>query len=83
MKWSEWEILVRTESWPLDPRLSDLGRRTVIEGEPGSSQSAASLYGREYRHWRIEHGVAEGPEEIPAGAGIAASGKAKKVGCQE
>lgn len=68
--------MVRIEAWPHDPRLSDLGQRTVMEGEPGSPQSAASLYSREYRHWRIEHGIAEGPEEIPAGVG--ASQRQKK-----
>lgn len=57
-------------SWPHDPRLSVLGRRAVVEGEPCSPHSAPSIYSREYCHWRIEHGIAEGPEEIPAGEAI-------------
>lgn len=63
-------VASEAEAWAYDPRLSDLGRRAVVEGEPSSPQSAPSLYNREYRHWRIEHGIAEGPEEIPAGEAI-------------
>lgn len=54
----------------MDPRLSVLGQRAVLAGPPQSSESAPSIYSRQYRHWRIEHGVAEGNEEIPAGVHI-------------
>jgi len=39
-----------------------------VEGDPPGPEAASVIYGREYRQWRIEHGVAEGPSEIPAGA---------------
>ena len=55
----------------MDPRLSLLGQRAVLAGPPQSPESAPAIYSRQYRHWRIEHGVAEGPEEIPAGALLA------------
>mmetsp|Transcript_16306 Transcript_16306/g.48902 ORF Transcript_16306/g.48902 Transcript_16306/m.48902 type:complete len:357 (+) Transcript_16306:94-1164(+) len=60
----------RKKGWPMDPRLSVLGQRAVLAGPPQSSESAPSIYSRQYRHWRIEHGVAEGNEEIPAGEAI-------------
>lgn len=52
----------------MDPRLSLLGQRAVLAGPPQSPESAPAIYSRQFRHWRIEHGVAEGPEEMPAGA---------------
>lgn len=55
-------------AWVIDPRLPELGSRAVLPGSPPSADGAASIYGREYRSWRIEHGVAEGNTEIPAGA---------------
>jgi len=49
-----------------DPRLPELGQRAVLPGATPSSEGAQVIYGRQYRSWRIEHGVAEG-NEMPAG----------------
>jgi len=58
----------------VDPRLPELGHRAVIAGSAPSSEAAHVIYGRQYRSWRIEHGVAEGNIEMPAGAAPIAVG---------
>ena len=40
----------------------------MLPGSPPPAEGAAVIYGREYRSWRIEHGVAEGNTEMPSGA---------------
>ena len=59
-------MLRRTGEWVSDPRLPELGQRAVLPGATPSSEGAQVIYGRQYRSWRIEHGVAEG-NEMPAG----------------
>ena len=59
-------ILCRPGEWVADPRLSELGQRAVLPGVAPSPEGAQVIYGRQYRSWRIEHGVAEG-NEMPAG----------------
>lgn len=51
--------------WPTDPRLSALGRRTVL---PRGSAPAPTASPADYQLWRIKQGVAEGDTEIPSGA---------------
>lgn len=55
------------DDWPSDPRLSALGQRTIAAGEPLDPEAAHVIYGCQYRQWRIEHGIAEGSQEIPPG----------------
>ena len=62
--------LVATGEWVADPRLPDLGARAILPGSAPSAEGAHVIYGRQYRSWRIEHGIAEGNTEIPAGAKI-------------
>ena len=52
--------------WVTDPRLPELGQRAILPGATPSLEGAQVIYGRQYRSWRIEHGVAEG-NEMPAG----------------
>jgi hypothetical protein len=47
--------------------MSALGQRTIAAGEPPDPEAAHVIYGRQYRQWRIEHGIAEGSQEIPPG----------------
>jgi hypothetical protein len=56
-----------TDDWWDDPRLPELGVRAILPGEDLSSDAANVIYWREYRQWRIEHGVAEGSSEMPPG----------------
>jgi hypothetical protein len=53
-----------TQRWPEDPRLPQLGRRTVL---PRGSAPGATSGWKEYQCWRIKQGVAEGDIEIPSG----------------
>jgi hypothetical protein len=55
------------DAWPSDPRLSALGQRAIVVGDPPDLEAAHVIYGRQYRQWRIEYGIAEGSQEIPPG----------------
>lgn len=60
----------QTKAWPRDPRLNELGRRAVVDTECGSNHLTAVADAAKFRSWRIELGIAEGPEEMPAGDAI-------------
>ncbi|EFN57562.1 hypothetical protein CHLNCDRAFT_143206 [Chlorella variabilis] len=51
-------------AWAADPRLPALGRRAVL---PRGSAPAPTASWRDYRAWRMQHGVGEGDSEMPSG----------------
>lgn len=53
---------VAASKWLQDPRLAVLGQRAVVDSTQAPDGSADG-----FRLWRVQHGVAEGDEEIPTG----------------
>lgn len=51
--------------WAPDPRLPDLGWRSLFSTSGGPKMSHGTA--EEYRYWRYLQGVAEGVEEVPGG----------------
>ena len=63
----------RKIGWNVDPRLSQLGFRSILSNSHKISEHSLGeqVHWEEFKKWRIRNGVAEGDEEIPSGESIA------------
>lgn len=63
---------VLAEGWSMDPRLEDLGQRTIRgkKDKPPAGADETETTPLEYQRWRALNGVAEGDTEMASGAGL-------------